>query len=921
MANISSGLAGLSLLTGTDAFAAFSAVAGSLPAIETKAQRKAHAAFTTPETIPLWKQPPSALPVSAQIAGITALKTIIDRQTAADAALPDDIQTVFTTYKALDRLQTLADSAAKDTTGSAGRATLQKAFAKGLADLKAYLATAPSDQVQLSYARSAREARTVTVASPSSLSAATIAGKGVRDTRTGALDGVTGTERLSISLSQGGGATADTVTVDLSTAPQPPTLDGVADAINAAIRAIPRKDAGGAIVRDADGAPVPRWDVSVEPAKQGEKWGLSIKRAGFETISIDQIGGADAVMIASGVTGSDATRPEPTKTQLTRLDDPAGGLTRTTLGSITATDRIATARSTLAADADTTGKVTEQTIVAAVASNAMATDAQGFSYVVGTTAGDSKGNISHGADDLLLTKIDSEGTVVWQRNLGAAGSAQGAAVTIAPDGGIVVAGSVSGSFDGAKSDGDMIVARYDAMGSETFSTLIRAVGVETASAVAVGADGSIYIGGRSDRGSGDAVVTRLDRAGAYKEQRVIAGSGSDSIRALAIGGDGALLALTSESGHAIVRKLKADALATDLGSIDLGIADARAITVAADGRIAVAGATERSLAGAINGAGGGLDGFVAQIDAGLAASRVTYLGTGASDQADSVAFMGSDLYVGGRTAGALSGSRTGDVDAFVARIDAASGAIESVRQYGAIGAKAESVQIAAIRGGNSVLGALGLHRGTLTPTDEVTLEAQTSVRAGDEFSLRVNGGALRKITIDEGETLTTLSDKIRKLVGTAAANVTMPFRDGGRALSITMKPGQEIQFVAGGEGRDALAKLGLDAKRIAAPATTAKGAPTVRPGGAFGLDLDDALQIDTKAGAKIAVSRIKTGGSFAQSAYRSLYWDDTKAALADSSGKTGRTGGSTAIEQAQLANYQAALTRLSGGSAATSYGF
>jgi len=910
MTTLSSGLAGLSLLTGTDAFAGGAA---SLPAIETRAQRKARAAFTTPDTIAPWKEAASKVPASQQLAAIQTMRTIIDKPGTGANPLPIDVQTSFTTYKALDRLRLLAEAAARDTTGTAERARLQATFAKGMGDLRTFLVAAPSEQMDLSFARAAREVQTVTVAAPSSLSAPTIAGKGVRATRDGALDGVRGDEVLRIALSQAGGV-ADTVTVDLSSAPQPPTLDGVADAINAAIRAVPRRDADGNAVLDAQGQAVPRWAVSVQPDKFGDKWGLSVRRAGFETIAIDQVGAGDALMVAGGVSAAG----EALATRISRFDDPAGALDRHSYPLVTATDAAATQRSAMAAEDDETGKLKARVVAAALSAEAIATDAQGFSYVVGTTSGDVAANRSNGADDLLLTKVDSEGNVVWQRNLGAAGSARGAAVTIAADGGVVIAGTVSGGFDGATSDGDMAVARYDPQGNETFSTLIRAVGGQSASAVAVGADGTIFVGGQTDRG--DAVVARLDAGGKLAERRVIDSGGTDTVKALAVDGAGKLLVLTGESGRATLRRLDGAALTGTLATLDLGTADARALAVAADGRIAVVGATDAALPGAqVNGTGGRRDAFLARIDAGLAGASISYIGTAAEDQADSVGFMGDAIYVGGRTAGAFGDARTGTVDGFVARVDAASGAVADVRQFGTIGAATASVELSAVKGGNSVLGAIGLHRGTLTPTDSVTLEAQTSVRAGDQFSIRVNGGALRRIVIGENETLTTLADRIRAFAG-RGATVTTPAGNSGRSLRIAAKPGQEIELIAGTGGRDALAKLGLSARRISAPAAIDDDdTPRVRPGGSFGLDLSDALRIDGKTDAKVTLARITQAISYTQSAYRSLYWDDAKAALADPARTGGRKGGSTAVEQAQLANYQAALTRLS--SSNTSYGF
>ena len=910
--SIANGLAGLSMLSGSDAFSAFQAFNASLPKVESKAQRKAHEAFTLPVIAAPWKAAPSTAPIGQRVSQITAMRSLIDPPNGLDKTVPADVQTTFTAYKALDRLQTLAESAAKDTTSSADRIKLQKTFAKGLADLKTFLGNTAGNLLDLAFTRTAREVRTVAMAGPSSMSVPKISGKGINATRTGPIEGVTGTEKLSVKLSDGFGS-SDSLTIDLSTAPQPPTLDGVADAINAAIKAIPKLDAAGAAVLDAKGDPVPKWAISAAPDKTGEKWGLSFNRAGFETIELDQIDAPDTVFVAGGVTGSDATRPVPTVTRLTRFDSPDGSAVRSTLGVITATDGIATARSKLAADADTTGKTKALTIAAAVSSDAMVTDAQGFSYVVGTTAGNTKGNMSNGVDDLLLTKVDSEGAVVWQRNLGAAGAAKGAAVTIGPDGGIIVAGTVTGKFDGASTDGDVVVTKYDDKGNEAFSTLIRAVGVDSATAIAVGDDGQIYVGGKTERDGGGSTLARIDAKGVVQESVVVAGGGPGGVRALAIGRDGQVLALTSQSGVATLSKFDGDAVSSKLAALDLGRADARAIAVGDDGTVAVVGAADTALSGTqVNAMGGGGDGFVARIDAALSGAAVTYLGAGASDQADSVSFLKGNLYVGGRTGGALSGTRTGDVDGFVARIDAASGAVARIDQFGEVGTRTEPVRVSAIAGGDTVLGALGLRRGTLTPTDSTTLEAQTSIRAGDEFSVKVGAaGAVRKITIGENETLTTLSMKLQKMLGTAAG-VFVPTVGSGRALSITAKPGMQIQLIAGADGKDALEKLGLQARKVSTPATPSKSTPAVTPGGAFGLDLEDALQIDTKADAAVSLTRIKQAVSYTQSAYRSLYWDDAKAALADPR-KKGKTGGSIAVETAQLANYQAALGRLSGG--------
>lgn len=898
--NLSNGLAALSMLSGTNSYTDFAA----LPAVETLAVRKAKAQFTLAATTPPWKLAASTTPQSTQISAIKQLKTIVDTSVTTPNAGSADVQTAFTAYKALDKLKLLATAAALSTTSTAERTSLQATFAKGLADLQTYLGQAPADKVQLSFALPTRHAGTVALAASDTLK---YTGTGILADRTAPLPGLTGTETLRIALDKPGAS--DTLTIDLAQTAQPPTLDSVSDAINAAITAIPLRNPDGSVVLDADGNAKPRWLVHFLPDKSSGKWGFSVQSPnGAEHVSIDQVGAPDALVVATGQTALDA----PTVTQILRFDAVTGAMTRASEGTIAAIDSAATARAKLTAVAPAKGVTAAPvTVLADTVTQAITTDAAGASYIVGTTSGDVQANKTNGTSDLFLTKLDSEGAVVWQRSLGAAGTAQGAAVSVATNGDITVAGTVSGSFDGSPSDGDMLVARYSALGDETFATVVHALGADSARALTVGKDGSIYIGGKAAGNGGDAFLARLDATGKLKERRTIDGGGSESVTALAIGQDGNVLALTNESGDAKLRSISATDLGADLGSLSLGHADARALAVSNDGSIAVAGATSAALGGAqATAMGSGRDGFVSRIDSALAGATTTYLATAGDDQVDSVAFMGGALYVGGRTTGGLDGNlggaRRGAVDGFVSRIDAATGAVAGTTQFGQPALRTEPVRIAAAVGGDSVLGALGLHRGTLNPEASVKLVAQTSLRAGDEFALRIDGDTARKVVIQADDTLTTLGNRIRALTGTKA-KVTTVTVNGAITLSIDATAGSSVALVAGATGKDALAKLGLDPARLSVPLATAPGAPKVHPGGNFGLALTEALNVSTAKDAAASLSAIANAISTTQTAYRSLYWDAGKAALTDGSKAATAL---TAAQSAQLDNYKSALARL-----------
>lgn len=925
-ANLSNAMVGLSLMSGSNVFV--SGVPGTPGiggvSVESRAVRVARAQFTMPATTPPWKDAADPRPLSAQVSAVRAMATIIDKAVTGPNVLPADVQTSFTAYKALDRLRLLAETAAATTTSDAQRSLLNASFGKGLSDLNDFLAAAPSDRLNLAFAQPARGTQSVGIVEPD---AYRVAGAGLVTNRTDPVPGLSGTEVFRITLEKRD--VRDSVTIDLAQGAQPPTIDSMVDQFNAALASIPLRNPDGTPYVDENGQTQPRWIVRFVPDKATDKWGFALESpSGVERLTIEQENPASALMVATGQTAPDA----PGAAQIFRIDDPAGTAAKQATTTLTALDRAASERAALlgkfsvtglravkgAFGSTTTETVKSSDIHAATDAAAIATDRFGNSYVVGTSAGDMGAQLSDGTDRLFLTKVDSRGAVVWQRSLGAGGAdamARGAAVSVDADGNVTVAGTVSGSFEGTTSDGDMLVARFGADGEEYYATLIRHAGADSARALAVGADGTAYVAGRGAGGAG--FLARVDASGHVAEKYSLSENGA--VQALAIGADGNPVALVNNDGVARVLRFDARALSDVLGAVSLGTADARALAVAADGTIAVGGATRAALSavadngygdGSGNGAGG-RDGFVARLSPDLSSAHVTYLATAADDQVDSLTFLDGRIYAGGRTTGALGGARRGIVDGFVASVDAGNGALGTVTQFGLTQTRADPVRLSATNAGGTVVRALGFAAGTLNPPVSGQLVGATALRPGDSFAVRVNGGATRRVEIGAADTMATLADRLRAILG-SHANVTTPRLNGQRSLRIDARAGNAVEWIAGPDGADALSRMGIAAQRIVAAPPRAADAPSVAPGGSFGLSLTQSLSIATAEDAKVALGRIKDAVSMSQTAYRSLYWDDGKAALVDggAAGKT-RVGGSTAREQAQLANYQAALTRLS----------
>lgn len=825
--------------------------AASAVASESLAARKARAAFTTPPTTPPWLAPANSLK-SPRLAQIRQMASVVDSRT--ETGQPKDVQTAFTTYKALERLTVVASAATAKTLAESERSALQDVFAKGLADLQSFLGQVRPDKLTIAFTKPVRQQQTASI--PQHSFTGTVQAKPVATVRDAPLAGISGQETLRLSLQKGTGAVD--LDVALSGISGPVTLDNVAAALNDAIAR----------------SPAPQDFTSrFAVAKTDGKWGLVLNGPAGETISIDQPDAGNALMVVTGARNADGS---PTGLQVYRADAQAIDAGRTRLAAIyaNAQDGSAQVRNLL-------------------------TDPDGNTYAIGSASGVVGANIGTGQTDSYLTKLDSEGRVVWQRSLGATVGAEGAALARTAEGDLVITGTMTGDLAGKENnDSDIFVARFNAAGEEEFARTYRMLGNQRANAVAVDPSGAIFIGGQS---GDDGFVTRLDAAGNVLERMVLEDTGSESVTSLAFDATGDLLVLGKHDQTALLHRLNPAQLSAPGATLDLGVMEASAIAVdPADGAIVIGGTSTA-------GSTGGVDAVVTLVAASFDTVRSVRIASDGADRIDSVALLDGQVYIGGRTSGSLGGTRSGRIDGFYGQIDMASGTVTSLVQFGAPDQETDAVRVAAQSGGNSILGALGLHRGALNSADSLSLVAQTSLRAGDSFSIRVGSGLARKVTIAENETLASLAGKIRSAGGYNLAITTPKGRaDGDLSIRIAAKAGHPVELIAGPQGQDALAKLGLEPARLSVPVASKEGSPLVQPGGQYGLALSTQLNLKSAASAKAALDAVTAAVSMTKTAYRSLYWDSTKAALVD--GSTSST--LSAVQQARLDQYTSALQRL-----------
>ena len=189
-------------------------------------------------------------------------------------------------------------------------------------------------------------------------------------------------------------------------------------------------------------------------------------------------------------------------------------------------------------------------------------------------AGLQKKDPSRGKEDFWIIKLDARGNEQWQRTIGGAGQEQLSAVSTAPDGGYILAGSsgsakspeVKGARDpfGKWEDGfgnlDLWIVKLDGKGDIEWQRTIGGKYADQARGVVPTPDGGYLIaaysnspesGNKTEKcyGNGDYWLVKLNAKGNTQWQKSYGGEGDDQPQALIATGDGNfIVAGNSNSG-------------------------------------------------------------------------------------------------------------------------------------------------------------------------------------------------------------------------------------------------------------------------------------------------------------------------------------------------------------------------------------
>ncbi|WP_148206273.1 NHL repeat-containing protein [Thermococcus gammatolerans] len=143
-----------------------------------------------------------------------------------------------------------------------------------------------------------------------------------------------------------------------------------------------------------------------------------------------------------------------------------------------------------------------------------------------------------GYGDVWVLRLDSEGNVKWQKTYGGSDKDWAAAVAVADNGDVIVAGGTE-SFGAGKAD--VWVLRLDENGNVKWQKTYGGKGYDVARSVAIAENGDIIVvGGTESFGAGkaDVWVLRLDENGNVKWQKTYGGSSYDWGHAVAITDNG-----------------------------------------------------------------------------------------------------------------------------------------------------------------------------------------------------------------------------------------------------------------------------------------------------------------------------------------------------------------------------------------------
>ncbi|MBX9616947.1 MAG: transcriptional regulator [Caulobacteraceae bacterium] len=847
-----------------------------------------------------------------------------------DGASPD-YRKLFALYRGLETLSALSNRASVAGLTSTDLALTQKRFASGLAEISAYVGKADFDALRLVQGTTSALSKTTgAVPRDSSNSVTGPIHEGSIDTPVAAFAGDT-RFAMTIRVPVGLGSQTTSVPIDLADMGSTPrTMDAVLSHINGKLEAAGFATRVGRDQIKAEPKTIQVGTKTITLPAGPDKWALAIRGSSTETVGFTPVDTSDAVYVVQSAGASGA----PVVNQLLKFQSDGGAAAAPTGGNVGETQWV-------------DGRLSQEKLadgVSAIRASAVGPDGSLWLVADVTTGGENQP--VKGTQDVALMKYDSAGRLIATRTLGAASTASGYAIAVNSNGDVAVAGSVTGALNISSADAgksgdvanvaDSFVTVFNQDGEEQWTQRRGARAADEATSVAFGADGVVYIGGRAKSaipgsasvGGWDGYVQAFKAGEPYPTAGIVARAvgqaqfgtaADDGVDAIAIDGSN-LYTAGIEDGRAVVRQftLNASGVPSLAATRNLGpiSGDIAGIAVS-NGKVILTGTSLDSglAAGTTTTAhSGGKDVFVAALSTNLAAAgtdRLSWYGGAGEDSAADVKVHDGKVWITGVADRAAGAKDTDPTRGYLTRLDPLTGAVEYTRSWSGDGDQAKPLTLAVASGGASVLDRLGLPQGEIDQKDSKLLTSATSLRVGDRFYITAgDGGRPRAVTIEARDTLASLARKITIASGsqlkvslaseggavTGKDGETTTTTGGVQRLSIMARDGTSGAILTSGEtGRDALLGLGLSPGYIGATSSDA-------PVKTFGMNLPSGLTLNSPDSIATANERIQDALKAIRDAYRALAPQTSRSV----------SGPVPAYLTNQLANYQAALSRLSG---------
>lgn len=322
---------------------------------------------------------------------------------------------------------------------------------------------------------------------------------------------------------------------------------------------------------------------------------------------------------------------------------------------------------------------------------AIAVDAANDILITGDTRGGWDGNTNQGGDDLFLTKFGANGAWRWTRQRGSDQYDAGIAIALDKNGNIFVAGNTEGSFDGAsgQGDSDIFLMKFDATGTWQWTRLRPSPGRDFVNTVGADSNGNIIIAGTTfgglegaiNAGGEDLFLMKFNGSGQWLWTTEDGTAGHDTVNALAVAANGdiyvggatqgALHGKTNAGGYDMFISLYSAAGIQQWTTLRGTAQDDLIVGLVLDtqGNIVVAGNTSGSLDGNSN--AGGTDIFLMQFDSKGTWQWTRQRGSSSYDNTSGLAGDGAgNLYISGSTFGSLDNNQNaGNADAVLLKFD------------------------------------------------------------------------------------------------------------------------------------------------------------------------------------------------------------------------------------------------------------